>query len=176
MENKYGYRNYGQSPEHREAMRKGSNCKNPFSSQKFRYHEYIRGKKVLPQQEADYEIYKLEVEKLTELNRPNVPFTGHCYYTNIPIYRYDGNKKINRNDYNLATLDHKISVLSGFLRGISPEIISSVDNLCWCSKYFNTFKRELNEDEIRLSGMVERFNEVLELINNENKENHKTKE
>lgn len=30
----------------------------------------------------------------------------------------------------MATIDHKISVVAGFLRGISPEIISSVDNLC----------------------------------------------
>ena len=44
--------------------------------------------------------------------------------------KFDGNKEINRNDYNLATIDHKISVLAGYLRGISPEIISDVNNLC----------------------------------------------
>ncbi len=167
MEATYGYRNPGQSPEHKEAMRKGSNCKNPFSSAEFKFRSYVRGKTCKPGDEEKFKNYCKEVERLTEFNRELVPFDGKCYYTGIPIFRYDGNKKVNRNDYNMATLDHKISVLGGFMRGLSPEIISSIDNLCWCSKYFNSFKESKCEDEIRLSGMIERFNEVLEELNNE---------
>jgi len=43
-----------------------------------------------------------------------VPFDGICYYTGDTIYKYDGNNKVNRNDWNCATIDHKISVLKGF--------------------------------------------------------------
>jgi len=161
METRYGYRNPGQSPEHRELMKKGSNCKNPFSSDSFKYNSYIRGKTVLPEDKIAYDEYRKKVDKLTDINKQNLPFTGICYYTELPIFKYDGNKTINRNDWNMATIDHKISVIAGFLRGISPEIISSVDNLCWCSKYFNSFKGSKCEDEIRLSGLIERFKEVI---------------
>ena len=161
MESLYGYRNQGQSLEHRIAMSKGSNCKNPFASDKFKYNEYIRGKGVLPESKSDFEIYKTKVEELTNINRNLIEFTGRCYYTGQPIYKYDGNKSVNRNDWNMATIDHKISVLAGYLKGLSPEIVADVSNLCWCSKYFNSFKGAKCEAEIRLSGMIERFNEVI---------------
>lgn len=172
MEKIHGFRNPGQSIEHREAMKKGPKCTNPFSTLNFKYSEYIKGKTVLPEDENDFILYKLKVEELTKISREKLEFTGKCYYTGIDIFKFDGNKTINRNDYNLATIDHKISVLAGYLRGISPEIISDVNNLCWCSKYFNSLKKEKCEDEIRLSGMIERFNKAMEIISNENKENN----
>ena len=130
MEAKYGYRNPGQSAEHKLLMSKGSECKNPFASDAFKYNSYIRGKTVLPEDQEAFNKYKLQVDKLTNINKQQVPFTGVCYYTGFPIYKYDGNKKVNRNDWNMATIDHKISVIAGFLRGLSPEIIADKDNLC----------------------------------------------
>lgn len=164
---RYGWKNPGQSEEHKMLMRKGPKCKNPFSSKEFRYSEYIKGKSPLPDDIADFKEYRKKVDKLTAEVRESVEWTGKCYYTGIDIYRYDGGKFINRNDYNLATIDHKISVLGGYLRGISPEIIASKDNLCWCSKHFNSLKGYKCEDECRLSGMIERYKEVWELMKNE---------
>lgn len=171
----YGWKNPGQSDEHKNAMKKGPKCTNPFSTLDFKYKEYIKGKTVLPDDQQEYNLYRLKVERLTAINKNKLEFTGKCYYTGIDIFKFDGNKTVNRNDYNLATVDHKISVLAGFIRGLSPEVVSDIGNLCWCSKYFNSLKKEKCEDEIKLSGMIERFKRVMEILN-ENKENYKIEE
>ena len=165
MLKKYGYKNAGQSPKHREEMSKGSNCTNPFSGDNFKIRAYIRGTVCLPEDEEEYNKYCLEVDKLTNKVRNNIEFTGYCYYTGDKIYRYDGNKTVNRNDWNCATIDHKIPVLRGYYLGLPPEVIASEDNLCWTSKYFNGFKLTMTEQELRLSGIIERYIEVRDRLN-----------
>jgi hypothetical protein len=38
------------------------------------------------------------------------------------------------------TIDHKISIYSGFLENIDPEIIASTHNLCWTKRSINIRK------------------------------------
>jgi len=74
-------------------------------------------------------------------------WNGLDYYTG----KYIKNK---RSIKNKATVDHKYSVLYGFINKINPFIIGNIDNLCICSKSINssksykiesTFKKELKE-------------------------------
>lgn len=45
------------------------------------------------------------------------------------------------------SVDHKISIYSGFKNDINPEIIGGIDNLCITKRYINSAKRQLSEVE-----------------------------
>lgn len=161
---RYGYRNYGQSDTHKKNMRIiNGQTKNPFCSIDFKYREYIRGKSVLPEDKTKYLFYVKKVWNLTNININKIEYTGKCYYTEIPIY-----KNINPNSYNHASIDHKESILSCFLKGLPEEYCANPNNLCWTSKYFNSIKGSKTESEIRLFGFIERFLEIWEKIKLEN--------
>lgn len=72
---------------------------------------------------------------------------GLDYYDNLNIY---DNLKLDHNDPNYPTIDHKISVYYGFLNNISPEEISDIKNLCITKRSINSKKREMVEDEFKL--------------------------
>ena len=166
---RYGVDNPGQLPEHKEKMAKGIRCENPFASNKFRLLDYIKGKRVLPEQLSDYELYKKEVLAITERNRSLVEFNGTCYYTGQAIYKCYGKENIDRNSWNCACLDHKISIIYGFFHGISPEIVGGVENLCWTSRFFNSsIKKEKTEAQVISEGIVSRYIEVLKELEKEN--------
>lgn len=89
----------------------------------------------------------------------------------MPIIKFEKGKT-NPNDENLASIDHKESILSGFLRKADPKEIGGVNNLCWTSRHFNSFKGSKSEIELRLSGIIERYKECYcKEIRNENKNN-----
>lgn len=48
---------------------------------------------------------------------------------------------------NYPTIDHKISVLHGFLNTISPEDIANIDNLCITKRYINSKKGSKTEKD-----------------------------
>lgn len=98
MYERYGYRNPGESLEHRSKMSKGSSCTNPFSGDSFSIRAYIRGVSTLPEDGEKYTKYRIEVDRLTNINKKEIEFTGVDYYTGDIIYKYDGNNKVNRND------------------------------------------------------------------------------
>jgi len=61
---------------------------------------------------------------------------GNCFYTRKPLLT-------DKKDYNnplYRTIDHKISMHAGFIKNISTEIIGNLDNLCICSRSFNSKK------------------------------------
>lgn len=66
-------------------------------------------------------------------NKLKIPQT--CYYTNIPfdMSKYNG-------DW-YPSIDHKTSILFGFLNNISPDDIASEKNLCYCARLVNSVKR-----------------------------------
>lgn len=72
---------------------------------------------------------------------------GQCYYTLDCLLDTD-NKRCS--DFkNRPSIDHKVSVLFGFLNRIPPEIIGNVQNLCICSSAINSLKRSLTERQFR---------------------------
>lgn len=71
---------------------------------------------------------------------------GYDYYDNTYI---KDNYKLNPNDSNYPTVDHKVSILYGYLNNMTIEEISSIENLCITKRYINSTKRHLTEDEFK---------------------------
>ena len=113
---------------------------------------YILGMDVEPNQKMEYQQYKTTVHKLTEKNKKHLSFSGICFYSGVAIQRH---RSIN-DDFR-ASIDHKIPVIIGFINKIPAEDIASVNNLVWCAKLLNTYKRTMTEEQFRASGIIERF-------------------
>ena len=105
-----------------------------------------------PDDSNEFSIYRQKVLYYTKIFKKKLEYTGFCYYTKVPLI-----KKGNPNDQLKASIDHKISIVSGFLQQINPEVIGGLENLCWTSKQFNSFKQGMNENDMRLSGIIERY-------------------
>jgi len=75
-------------------------------------------------------------------------WNGNDYYDNEYILPY---YKLHYNNILYPTIDHKISVKSGFLSNISAEDISSTNNLCLTKRTINSKKNSKNEDQFILS-------------------------
>lgn len=96
-----------------------------------------------------YLLYRNEVRRIT---RNNIKiflqkWNGEDYYDSENImYNY----KLDKNDPNYPTIDHKISVYYGFINNIPAEEISSLENLCITKRYINSKKRDLIELEFKL--------------------------
>jgi hypothetical protein len=96
-----------------------------------------------------YLLYRNEVRRIT---RSNIKiflegWNGEDYYDNENIIH---NYKLDKNDPNYPTIDHKISVYYGFINNIPAEEISSIENLCITKRYINSKKRDLIELEFKL--------------------------
>lgn len=97
----------------------------------------------------DYIIYRRRVDFLTKKNK-KLLFTnwdGVDYYDNEYIL---DNFKLSSNNISYPTVDHKISVLNGYLNNISIDEISSIDNLCITKRTLNSKKNSKNESEFIL--------------------------
>lgn len=73
-------------------------------------------------------------------------WNGYDYYDNSYI---KDNYKLHPNDSKYPTVDHKISIVYGFINNISPEYIFSINNLCITKRSINSMKRHLTENEFR---------------------------
>jgi len=98
----------------------------------------------------DYIKYRYRVDYLTKKNITQLleNWDGKDYYDNEYILPY---YKLNCNNILYPTIDHKISVKSGFLSNISVEEISATDNLCLTKRTINSKKNSKNESEFTLS-------------------------
>ncbi len=97
-----------------------------------------------------YLLYRNEVRRITKYNIKLFleNWDGCDYYNNEYIM---DNYTLDKNDLNYPTIDHKISVYYGFINNISPEEISSIDNLCITKRFINSKKRDLIESEFSLN-------------------------
>jgi len=100
--------------------------------------------------------YRSEVRKITNknINKLFESWDGFCFYTGIKL-------KIDIINYNhplYRTVDHKTSIIYGFINNLDPREIGNIQNLCICSRRANSkkqgmieeeFKRLINEDKIR---------------------------
>ena len=87
-----------------------------------------------------------EKKKRIRRKRGRNKWNGYDYYDNEYIKE---NYKLNYNDNNYPTIDHKISIYYGFSNNIEPYIISNTDNLCITKKEINRKKSIRNENEFK---------------------------
>lgn len=110
------------------------------------------GKYTPDKDKTKYIRYKEKVRKITYkyakiLKDLWILSDRRCYYTLDLLL--DENDTAIGDFKNKPTIDHKVSILFGFLNGIPPEVIGHYKNLCICSSYINSLKRSLTEIQFR---------------------------
>jgi hypothetical protein len=95
---------------------------------------------------SDFQKYRNLVQKLTDKNKKQLLliWNGHDYYDN-QLIKDNFNLHYNHLDY--PTIDHRISIQYGFLNGIDPSIIGSLENLCITKRSINSSKNKLTEEQ-----------------------------
>ena len=106
------------------------------------------GFNVCGEDEQDWSKYKRTCMTLSRRNYNKLKnkWNGYDYYDNEYIKE---NYLLTPNDSNYPTIDHKTSILYGFLNNIQPEEISEIENLCITKKAINSSKRSLTEEAFR---------------------------
>lgn len=97
---------------------------------------------------SKWNLYRRNVRKLTERNRKILfeNWDGLDYYDNEYI---KNNFVYKHTDILFPSIDHKISIIYGFLNNISAEEISNLKNLCITKKKNNSSKGHLTEEEFK---------------------------
>jgi len=87
------------------------------------------GMQVPDDQLTDIQIYRKRVSSITNKVKKKLfeNWNGYDYYDGEYI---ENNLLLGKYNVNYPTIDHKNSVLYGFLNNIDPEIIGNIDNLC----------------------------------------------
>jgi len=149
---KYGVANISLVPTVKEKkvnkFRNKYGIDNPFESEEIK--KIIRNKNIQSGRwlsEDDYSKYKNYYKIVwvyTNRNRKKLfdKWDGYDYYDNEFIL----NQTIDYNSPIYPSIDHKISVKYGFMNGISPKEISSIDNLCITKRILNIKKGCMSAD------------------------------
>lgn len=171
---RFGVDNPSKLESNRKKLRNNHGCfsgkkSSQTAQEKIKKSEYIKGKRVLPEDAAAFELYRNKVWELTKLNVEKVKWTGKCYYSDVTIFK---STKDNYNEPTTATIDHKYSVVRGFLDKTPPEYIARPENLAWVSRHFNTIKGTRTEDEVKMSGLDTRYKEIFNKDGEFNYENY----
>lgn len=90
--------------------------------------------------------YRRVVNNKTNRNKKLLfeKWDGTDYYDSEYIFEY---LKLGFNDYRYPTIDHKTSVLYGFVNKISPENIADIENLCYTKRCNNSSKSSMVEED-----------------------------
>jgi hypothetical protein len=112
----------------------------PFKSDKVKskiYHTMI--KNGYRSFDKGYKLYLKVVNSLTNFNKKELfeNWNGIDFYDNEDIKE---NLGLNSNSSEYPTVDHKTSVLYGFLNNIQPEEIAKIENLCITKRSINSKK------------------------------------
>ncbi len=70
---------------------------------------------------------------------------NYRYYSKTPssFWMFIGsNFTLSHYDDEYPTIDHKISIYEGFCKGMEPELISSIQNICWTKRTINIKKNK----------------------------------
>lgn len=117
--------------------------KGHFFNKKYGYNPYIN-----KENKKEFDLYKEEVWRLTNKIKKRVieDWDGKDYYDNEYIKE---NYKLNYNDNNYPTLDHKVSIYNGFINKIDPSIIADINNIAITKRSINRKKGVLSESDFK---------------------------
>lgn len=92
---------------------------------------------------TDFRKYRKQVTSMTNKNKKILleSWNGLDYYDDEYIR---DNFSLNKYDKKYPTIDHKYSVLNGFLNNITPNDISKLENLCFTKRTNNSKKSSNN--------------------------------
>lgn len=108
----------------------------------FRQAQEALGKWTPIEHKSDLEIYRMLVWAETKKWKKKLfeMWDGTCAYTKKMLL----SDKESFNDPLYATIDHKVSIVSGFKAAIDPTEIGHISNLCICSRSANSAKKTLS--------------------------------
>jgi len=91
---------------------------------------------------TEFQLYYKMIKSETRKNRNFLfeSWDGYDFYDKEYIKDY----KFHKNSNLYPTIDHKISILYGFLNDINVDIIGNIDNLCITKKGNNSSKNSKN--------------------------------
>ena len=94
---------------------------------------------------SEWEVYKSSVRNITNRNKKRLyeEWDGFDYYDDELIKGYLSYGHTHRF---YPTIDHKISVIFGFINSIQPEEIGDISNLCITKRYINSMKGPIIEE------------------------------
>jgi hypothetical protein len=102
--------------------------------------------------EEDYSKFKNYYKKCISITRINIrkykfkeKWNGIDYYDSE--YIKDNYNLYDQNNENYPNIDHKTSIIYGFLNNITADEISSINNLCFTKRKHNASKKARTEEE-----------------------------
>jgi hypothetical protein len=131
MLSKYGVINNGQLPEARAKLSARNNA------------DVYR----IPAR-LGFEEYNHKVSLVTDKSKRKLPAPSRDYYTQLPFLEELNNPFLMQGDL-YPTVDHKLSVLYCYQKGLPPEVCGDVSNLCWTFRWLNSLKQHLPEHLFR---------------------------
>lgn len=155
---KFGVDNASKSKEIKEKKKnttlKNFGVDNPLKSdlvkEKVKITKIKNGNQIPDNTLSLWEKYKKEVRIITNKNKKKLfeSWDGNDYYDKEFIRNNLSDFKYHEKSY--PTIDHKISLIYGFLNEIPPKEIGDISNLCITKKSINSSKREKIEKEFNL--------------------------
>lgn len=96
--------------------------------------------------DIEYRNYRNYVRRVTKLNKIKLfeNWNGYDYYDNQYI---KDNLKLNWYDGSYPSVDHKDSVIYGYINNIDPIILGNINNLCITKRCINSSKNKKTENE-----------------------------
>jgi hypothetical protein len=120
---------------------------------KLRQNMIDKGYRVDENDYTKFENYYKKCQSLTKINIRATNFkenwNGYDYYDNE--YIKDNYVLYEQNNENYPNIDHKISIIYGFLNDINYEDICAIENLCFTKRRHNASKHTKNEDDYKKS-------------------------
>lgn len=105
---------------------------------------------IIPDEDlTDWQLYKRKVNRVTNKFKKELyeNWNGYDYYDSELIRGYLSHSHTHRF---YPTIDHKISLLYGFINNVSPEEIGDISNLCITKRYINSMKNSLIEEKFTM--------------------------
>lgn len=122
--------------------------------EKIRQDMIQKGYSVIQEDYTKFQNYYKKCISITKINTRKHKFKetwdGFDYYDNE--YIKDNYSLYKANNENYPNIDHKISIVYGFLNNISADEISSIDNLCFTKRKHNAAKNSKIEEVYKKSG------------------------
>lgn len=111
----------------------------------------------------EYAEYCRKSKRYIEKSIKEMIAPDYCEYTGIKFAdaTNGGSNNVNPNDPLKRSIDHKMSLLECYLKGISVEEANSPENLAFCIRYVNTIKQNNSLGDYSLQEMIKIIREKL---------------
>lgn len=97
--------------------------------------------------DLEYRKYRNHIRRITKINKISLfeNWDGYDYYDKE--YIKDNLVLFNWKNRLYPSVDHKFSIIYGYINNISPEILGDLNNLCITKRYINSSKNKRTEEE-----------------------------